>query len=384
MPPRTRKTAASEAAAIAAEDARAAALSSFIKKAGAGAVFRFDGTGLNVPVVSTGAPSLDFALGVGGLPRGRIIEIYGPESVGKTSLALSVAAQAIKAGGMASIIDVEHAINPDHVKGMGVDQDYLAISQPDSGEKAFGMLEDMLKADLFDVIVVDSVAMMVPQVELDGEMEDMQVGAQARMMSKGLRKVTGIIGGSKAVVIFINQLRMKIGGYGNPEDTPGGKALKYAASVRLDVRAAAGDRIKDPNDAKKFIGLGTKVKVVKNKVAPPQKVAEYNLIWGKGIDAAASVFQIAKDLGVIVADGGNAYTLIATGEVFTGEDGKTIRGAGNIQAHFSANPDIAAQVSELCYAAMRDRGEGAGADGPIPDRDFLDAEEDAALAAMAS
>lgn len=378
MPPRKRA-----ATAEAVDDARAKALAKFITAAGrkeAGSVFTFNGDALDVPAISTGALSLDFALGVGGLPRGRITEMYGPESVGKTSLALAVAAQAIKGGGMAAIIDAEHAINPDHVKGMGVDMDYLAINQPNSGEDAFTMLEGMLKEDLFDVIIIDSVAMLTPKVELEGEMEDLQVGAQARMMAKGLRKLTGIIGNSKAVVIFINQLRSKIGGYGNPEDTPGGKALKYAASVRLDVRAPPSAQIKDPNQGGKLIGLGTKVTVKKNKVAPPQGVGEYRLIWGKGIDFAASVFQVAKDLSVLIADGGNAYTIAATGEIITGPDGKALRGAQNIQDRLSSDKELSEQLAALCYASMRSSTDGTGADSPIPDGDF---DDDAALAALA-
>lgn len=373
MPPRAK----SATVAAARDDARAAALAKFIassaKTNGAGSVFSFVGKALSVDVISTGALSLDDALGVGGLPRGRITEIYGPESAGKTSLALSVAAQAIQGGGMAALIDVEHAIGKEHVRGMGVDPDYLAISQPNSAENAFAMLEEMLRADMFDVIIVDSVAMLTPQAELDGEMTDQQVGLQARVIGKGLRKVNALVGASKSVVIFINQLRVKVGVlYGNPEDTPGGKALKYVASVRLDVRAAAGDRIKDPNDAKRFIGLGTKVTVKKNKVAPPQGVAEYNLIWGKGIDFASSVVAVAKNRGVLVADGGHRYTIAATGEIISDEAGVALRGEAKVAARLKDFPDLLNEISALCYAAIRDRGENAGSDGPIPDSDFED------------
>lgn len=364
------------------DDARAAALKKFITAAGRkepGSVFTFNGESLAVPAISTGALSLDFALGVGGLPRGRIVEIYGPESAGKTSLALSVAAHAIRDGGMAAMIDAEHVITPSHIKGMGVDMDYFAINQPSSGEEAFTMLEEMLKQDLFDVIIVDSVAMLVPQVELDGEMDDLQVGAQARMMAKGLRKITGIVGASKAVVIFINQLRMKIGQmYGNPEDTPGGKALKYAAAVRLEVRAPASQQIRDPNDAKKLIGLNTTATVKKNKVAPPQRKAEYRLIWGKGIDFAASVFSVARDMGVLVADGGHRYTVAATGEVISDETGTPVRGAEKVQNVLSVNRELANEIAELCYAAMRDSGDASDL---VPDEDFDDEHELAALAA---
>lgn len=358
--------------AAARDDARAVMLSKFITAAGRkdpGSVFTFNSQALTgIPVISTGALSLDVALGVGGLPRGRIVEVYGPESAGKTSLALSVIAQAVKGGGMGAVIDVEHAITADHIRSMGVDLDYIALSQPSSGEEAFQRLDEMLDADLFDVIVVDSVAMLVPQVELDGEMTDQQVGAQARLVSKGLRRVTGKIGNSKAVVIFINQLRMKIGQvYGNPEDTPGGKALKYNASVRLDVRAPASAQIKDPNNSKQSIGLGTRVTVKKNKVAPPQKVAEYRLIWGKGIDFAASVFDVAKDLGVLVGDGAHRYTVAATGQLLTDETGKPLTGAKKVQDALSADKVLAEQIAEQCYAVLQDRGSGVDI---IPDEEF--------------
>lgn len=379
MPPR--KRAAEQAEAV--ENARAAELAKFISAARRkepGSVFTFNGAVVMAPSIPTGALSLDEALGIGGVPRSRITEIYGPESAGKTSLSLSIAAQAIKAGGMAALIDAEHAITRSHLEGMGVDEDYFAINQPASGEDAFVKLEEMLKANLFDVIIVDSVAMLTPEVELEGEMTDLQVGAQARMMAKGLRKLTGIIGDSKTAVIFINQLRMKIGQmYGNPEDTPGGKALKYAAAVRLDVRAAASKQIADPNDAKKKIGLLTTVTVKKNKMAPPQRQAEYRLIWGKGIDFAASVFQVAKDRGVIVADAGNKYTIVSTGEVISNAEGKELRGAGAVQDELSSNKELADQIAALVYAAMEE-GADKSQVSPIPDSDFSDAEKLAKLA----
>lgn len=381
MPPRKR-AATKDAAAN--DDARAAALGAFVAAAGRkepGSVFTFNGVALKAPAIPTGALSLDIALGVGGLPRGKIVEIFGPESAGKTSLALSVAAQAIKAGGMGALIDAEHSIEESHLKAMGVDPNYFAVNQPSSGEDAFSKLESMLEADLFDVIIVDSVAMLTPEAELNGEMTDMQVGAQARMMAKGLRKLTGMIGHSKAVVIFINQLRMKVGQvYGNPEDTPGGRALKFAASVRLDVRAPASEQIKDPNDSKTSIGLTTKVTVKKNKVAPPQQKAEYRLIWGKGIDFASSVYPVARSLGVLEVDGGHKHTIVSTGEVITGPDGTALRGAPKVQDRLSQDPALAEQLAGMCYAILNDPGASDPSDNPIPDADFNDAAELAALA----
>jgi len=360
------------------DDARAAALSKFIartSKSDPGAMFTFNGAALDVPVIPTGALSLDYALGVGGLPRGRIVECYGPESSGKTSLALSVAAQAIKAGGMAGIVDAEHAINPDHIKSMGVDPDYFAITQPSSGEEGLRSLESMINEKIFDVLIVDSVAGLVPESELRGEIGDSFVGTQARLMSQTLRKLTGPIAESQAVVIFINQLREKIGVlYGNPETTPGGKALKFYASVRLDVRSIASLTPKD-RDGKTNIGVGTRVTVVKNKVAPPQKKAEYNLIWGKGIDAASSVFDVARDLGVLLEQSGNSYANALTAEVLADSDGKVIRGKQNVKDFLAANKEVAAQLEAACRLQMRATAEPIDAEGPIPDEVFEDAEE---------
>lgn len=358
------------------DDARAKSLKRFITtatKKDPGAVFTFNGPALAVPVISTGALSLDFALGVGGLPRGRIIEIYGPESVGKTSLALSCGAQAIKAGGMVGYVDVEHAINPDHVRGMGIDMDYFALSQPSSGEEALQMAETMVREGIFDVVVVDSVAALVTQQELNGEIGDATVGSQARLMSSALRRLVGIVGASNTVLIFINQLREKVGVlYGSPETTSGGKALKYYASVRIDIRSPAGMKVMDPKDTKRQIGLGCKAKVVKCKVAPPQKVGEYNLIWGQGIDFAASVFDVAKDLGVLQEMPGYTYVIAATGEPLG-------RGKDACKAALTANPQMAATIAELCYAQMKATAvpvEPVGDPGPIPDSAFAEEDDD--------
>jgi recombination protein RecA len=335
--------------------------------------FADGGQAARVSAVPTGALTVDLAIGVGGVPRGRVTELYGPESAGKTSLALSTAAQAIKAGGMAAIIDAEHAITPSHCAGMGVDLEYLLIYQPESGEDAFTKLEQLVKSDLFDVVIVDSVAALVPKVELEGEMEDMQVGAQARLIAKGLRKVTGAIGNSKAAVIFINQLRTKIGVmYGNPEDTPGGKALKFYASVRLEVRSASSERIKDPNDPKGLIGLHSKVKVVKNKVAPPHRTAEYDLIWGKGIDPVTSTIDAGLASGVLVRQSNNSVLITGTGEVLSGPDGKAIYGKENISRFLRENPDRLEEIAQLVRAVIEDakRLPAETADSPIPDSDF--------------
>lgn len=356
-----------------ADDARAKVLSSFIRrmtKKDPGAMFQFNGDALDVPAIPTGALSLDFALGVGGLPRGRIVECYGPESSGKTSLALSVAAQAIEAGGMAAIIDAEHAINPDHITGMGVDPDYFVVTQPSSGEEGLKSLETMVQENLFDVIIIDSVAGLVPESELKGEIGDSHVGTQARLMSSTLRRLTGPIAQSKAVVIFINQLREKIGVmYGNPETTPGGKALKFYASVRLDVRPIKA--LTPTGSDGKTNGVGTRVTVVKNKVAPPQKKAEYKLIWGRGIDSAGSVFDVAKELGVLEEQSGNSYVNTLTGEVLSDADGKTIRGREKVQTYLSEHPEESGALDAACRLHIRAAKEGAGpAESPIDDAVF--------------
>ena len=335
--------------AAARDDARAQALNDFVKLAtrkDAGAVFTYDTKALAVPCIRTGALTLDYALGIGGVPRGRIIEIYGPESVGKTSVALSICGQAIKAGGLVGFVDVEHALNPAHMESMGVDKAYVAIAQPGSGEDALQMAEKMVSSGSFAVVVVDSVAALVPQSELDGEMGDFSVGTQARLMSKALRKLTGPCAQTNTTLIFINQLRMKIGvQFGSPETTSGGNALKFYASVRLDVRSPAGQRLKDPKDAKRDIGLGTTVKVVKNKVAPPHQKAYYRLVWGQGIDFAASVFDVALELGILTASAGHVYAVVSSGLVLG-------RGKDTAMSYLSENPVLADEIAEECYALM--------------------------------
>jgi len=252
-----------------------------------------------IDAIPTGAISLDLALGVGGVPRGRVIEVYGPESSGKTTVAMHICAQAQKLGGIAAIVDAEHALDPEYAKALGVDTDNLLVSQPDTGEQALEITEQLVRSGAVDVIVVDSVAALVPKAEIEGEMGDSHMGLQARLMSQALRKLTGIVSKTKSVIIFINQMRQKIGVmYGPTETTTGGNALKYYASVRLDVR-----RIETLKRDNVEYGNRIKVKVVKNKVAPPFRVAEFSLIYGKGICPVSSLVEVATGLGVIQKSG---------------------------------------------------------------------------------
>jgi recombination protein RecA len=257
---------------------------------------------VDVEVISTGSPSLDLALGVGGLPRGRIIEIYGPESSGKTTLALSVAAQVQKNGGQVAFIDTEHALDPDYAKRIGVNVEKLVISQPDSGEDALNIVEKLIRSGLFDLIIVDSVAALVPRAELEGEVGDQFIGLQARMMSQALRKLTGIISKTRTVLIFINQTRAMIGGMvPGQETTPGGKALKFYASVRIELK-----RVAQIKKGEEIIGNKIKAKIVKNKVAPPFKSAEFDIYYDEGISYEADLINLGERLGVI-RKSGNSY-----------------------------------------------------------------------------
>lgn len=287
----------------------------------------------NIEVIPTGCLSLDHALGIGGVPRGRIIEIYGPESSGKTTCALQILAEAQKLGGTAAFIDAEHALDPVYAEKLGVNVSELYISQPDTGEQALDICEALVRSGAIDCVVIDSVAALTPKSEIDGEMGDNFIGSQARLMSQALRKLTGITNKSKTCVIFINQLREKIGVmFGNPETTPGGKALKFYTSIRLDVRKK--DAIKDGSE---IIGNRTAVKVVKNKLAPPFKVAEFDLMYGKGISNSGCLVDMAAEQDIIQKSG--------AWYAYNGE--KIGQGRENTKAYLENNPEIMAEIEKL-------------------------------------
>ena len=314
------------------------ALTQIEKAYGKGAVMKLgdSGANMNIEVVPTGSLSLDIALGLGGLPKGRIIEIYGPESSGKTIVALHAVAEVQKRGGIAGFIDAEHALDPVYARNIGVDIDNLYISQPDNGEQALDITETMVRSGAIDIVIVDSVAALVPKAEIDGDMGDSHVGLQARLMSQALRKLTAAISRSNCIVIFINQLREKVGVmFGNPETTTGGRALKFYSSVRLDVR-----RVESLKLAGEVIGNHTRIKVVKNKIAPPFKEAEFDIMFGKGISKEGDVLDLAVNLNIIVK----------AGAWFSYNDAKIGQGRENAKIYLSQHPDIMAEVENKVRA----------------------------------
>ena len=303
------------------------------KQFGKGAIMKLgDQEKITVEVSSSGSLSLDIALGVGGYPKGRIIEIYGPESSGKTTFALHAIAEVQKNGGRAAFIDAEHSLDPVYAEALGVDTDELLLSQPDTGEQALEICDTLVKSEAVSIIVIDSVAALVPQAEIDGEMGDTHVGLQARLMSQALRKLSGSINKTKTIVIFINQLREKVGVmFGNPETTPGGKALKYYASVRLDIRR--GEQIKMGNDV---VGNNTKIKVVKNKVAPPFKTASVDIMYGSGISHEGEIVDLAVESDIINK----------SGAWFAYQDNKIGQGKENTKLYLKNNPSLMEEIEE--------------------------------------
>lgn len=304
------------------------------KDFGKGSIMKLgDRPAVNVEAIPTGSLALDVALGVGGIPRGRIIEIYGPESSGKTTLAQHIVAECQKKGGIAAFVDAEHALDPEYARNLGVLVDDLLISQPDTGEQALDITEELVRSGAVDIVVVDSVAALVPKAEIDGSMEDQQMGLQARLMSKALRKLTGVIGKTNTTVIFINQLRMKIGVmYGNPETTTGGNALKYYASVRLEIKRTEG--VKGDGDD---IGNHVRVRVLKNKVAPPFRTAEFDIIFGKGICKVGNILDVAVNLEIVKK----------AGSWFSFNEEKLGQGRDKARDFLTENPDILSQVETL-------------------------------------
>ena len=336
-------------------------LSSIEKEFGKGTVMKLgEKTAMQVDTVPTGCLDLDMALGVGGIPRGRIVEVFGPESSGKTTVALHVVAQVQKLGGAAAFIDAEHALDPAYAKNLGVNIDELYVSQPNCGEDALEIAEALLRSGAIDIVVIDSVAALVPRAEIDGEMGDSFVGIQARLMSQALRKLTGVVAKTNAIALFINQIREKVGVmYGNPETTPGGRALKFYASVRLDVRR--GEQLKNGSEV---IGNRTKVKVVKNKVAPPFRTCEFDLIYGQGISREGSLLDmaVAKDL------------IQKSGAWFSYKDQRIGQGRDNTRQFLKDHPEIADEIEAALRSLMAQAPVPALEEEDIPEMN-LDADE---------
>ena len=319
------------------------ALASIEKQFGKGAIIRMgDRNVRDIEVIPTGCLDLDIALGVGGLPRGRVIEIYGPESSGKTTVALHVVAEAQKMGGVAAFIDAEHALDPVYARKLGVDVDQLYVSQPDTGEQALEICEALVRSGAIDIVVIDSVAALVPKAEIDGEMGESFVGLQARLMSQALRKLTGIISKTNSTCLFINQLREKVGVmFGNPETTTGGKALKFYATIRLDIR-----RSEQLKDGSTVVGNRTKAKIVKNKVAPPFRTAEFDILYGEGISKEGSLLDNAVALDIIHK----------SGAWFSYGDQRIGQGRENTRKFLKENPETAAEIDRLVRAEMMGKG----------------------------
>jgi recombination protein RecA len=332
------------------------ALAQIDKQFGKGAIMKMgERTGMEIEAIPTGALSLDLALGVGGLPRGRITEIYGPESSGKSTLAMHVVAEAQRNGGVCAYIDAEHAMDPVYAKAIGVDVDQLLISQPDTGEQALEIADMLTRSGAIDVLVIDSVAALTPRAEIEGEMGDTHVGLQARLMSQALRKLTGNLSKTRTIAVFINQLREKIGVmFGSPETTPGGRALKFYSSVRLDIR-----RIEALKDGAEVVGNRTRVKVVKNKVSPPFRQAEFDIMYGQGISREGSLIDMAVDFGIVKK----------SGAWFTYEGEQLGQGREKAKEHLRQNPEVTMEISDRVLTAA----------GLKPD-ESADADTDAAAA----
>ncbi len=330
-----------------------AALAQIEKQHGKGSVMRLgDETRQPMEVIPTGSIALDLALGIGGLPRGRVVEIYGPESSGKTTVALHAIASAQAAGGICAFIDAEHALDPEYAEKLGVDTDSLLVSQPDNGEQALEIADMLVRSGALALIVIDSVAALTPRAEIEGEMGDNHLGLQARLMSQALRKMTGALSNAGTTAIFINQLREKIGVmFGSPETTTGGRALKFYSSVRLDVR-----RIETLKDGQDMVGNRTRVKVVKNKVAPPFKQAEFDIMYGQGISREGSLIDLGVDKGIIRK----------AGAWFTYETDQLGQGRENARAYLRANPDVAAEIEQRIRDSMGLGKQAADASGEAP------------------